>query len=96
MSVRIICGGEEKRPQLGKWRLCSQKEENEISKRSGKEKEGEARTREEEEGEGERRSDRGGGCLYLITGLCPSYGQVYSTAASPVFCNVLCYALAML
>ena len=42
------------------------------------------------------RSDRGEGCLHLITGLCPSYGQVYSTTARPVLRSVQCYVLAML
>ena len=40
------------------------------------------------------RSDRGGGCLHLITGLCPSSGHVYYSAARPVPCNILCNALA--
>ena len=46
--------------------------------------------------EEKERSDRGGGCLHLITGLCPSYERVYSTAARPVLCSVQCNALAML
>ena len=46
--------------------------------------------------EEKERSGRGGGCLHLITGLCRSYGQVYSTAARPVLCSVLCNVLAML
>ena len=50
-------------------------------------------------GEGRRneRSDRGGGCLVLITGLCLSFGQVFSKEARHVACNVqfnfLCTAL---
>ena len=46
--------------------------EERISKNSRKE---EGRRRKEV-----GRSDRGGGCLHLITGLCPSHGQVYSSA----------------
>ena len=44
----------------------------------------------------ERTSDRGGRCLYLITGPCPGYRRVYSTTARPVPYNVLCNVLAML
>lgn len=35
-----------------------------------------------------KNSDRGGGCLHLITEQCPIYGQGYSTAARPVPYNV--------
>ena len=38
----------------------------------------------------------GGWLLHLITGLCPSYGQVYSMAERPDPCNVFCNVLAML
>ena len=53
-------------------------------------------SKEEEEKRRSKRSDRGGGCHHLITGLCPSCGQVYSTAVRPVPCNVLRSVLAML
>ena len=58
-----------------------------LGKKEGKKK----RNRKEYD-----RSDRGGGCLHVVTGLCPSYGQAYYTAARPVPCNVLCNVLATL
>ena len=56
------------------------------------EKKGEGRRMKKGEGD---RSGRGGGCLHLITGLFPSYGQVYATAARLVPCNALCNVLAI-
>ena len=40
----------------------------------------------------EWRSDRGGRCHHVITGQCPCYGQVYSTAARQGSCAVPCNA----
>ena len=56
-------------------------------KEEEKSRNGEAKRKEKEN------SDRGGGCLDLITRLSPSKGQVYFTAARLVPCNVQCIFL---
>ena len=60
--------------------------EKKVEGRRTKGEEGGGRGRKGEEG---GRSDRSGGCLHLIPGLCRSCGHVNSTAARLVPCNNL-------